>query len=217
MRIFRWKTVAAALAVCSLAAGGAVLAQGVTGQNIAGFEIRTNGRVNWNINNGDYAFLSRFTASKEGTDITGDAGSGNSKRKTLSAVGHVVVHQTRPLKGSSGQTSRFTQEPSTLTCDKLDVDGATKRYAATGDVHFTQTTRDVTAERGTLDDNTHVLHMEGHVHIRNGEQLADADNIDYNTLTEEVQMSGNVLIRQPLETPPPGTPGPRATPKKNRK
>ena len=68
----------------------------------------------------------------------------------------------------------------------------------------------------TLDDATHTLHMEGHVHLRDKDQLLDADVVDYNTVTGEAVVGGKpALIRMPLETPAPGS-SKTPTPKKRR-
>jgi lipopolysaccharide transport protein LptA len=182
--------------------------------NISGFDHIQFNHLDWNMNSGDYKIPDRFTANRQGTELTADNATGNSKKKLLHAQGHVVVHQNGALK-SSGDVNKLTsQGPSTLTCDKLDVDGNTKLYVATGNVHFTQGDREGTSDTGTLNDNTHMLHMEGHVHLRDKEQTLDGDKVDYNTLTGEANVSGSpALIRMPMETPPPA-PRKTAAPKR---
>jgi lipopolysaccharide export system protein LptA len=176
--------------------------------HVAGFDHIQTDDVKYNLNTGEFSLKDRFTAVREDTDITADTGSGNSKKKVLHAQGHVIVHSKKRIEGSGA--SAVTEEPSTLTCDKLDVDGTRKLYQATGSVHFTQGDRDATADAGTLDDAHNVLHLEGHVHIKDKEQYLDADVVDYNTQSGEMNAHGGpVSIRVPLETPGPVQPQPR--------
>jgi lipopolysaccharide assembly outer membrane protein LptD (OstA) len=60
--------------------------------------------------------------------------------------------------------------------------------------------RTVTADRGTLDDATHQLNLSGNVHIEEGEQTVDAEKIDYNTASENVNAKGNVTIKAPAQS-----------------
>jgi lipopolysaccharide assembly outer membrane protein LptD (OstA) len=185
--------------------------------SIAGFDHVQAKHIYYNLNSGEYRIPDRFTALRSGTDITADSATGNSKKKTLHAVGHVVVHQNQPLKSSGGDVTKATQEPSTLTCDKLDADGSGKIYVATGNVEFTQANREGSSDSAILDDGHHMLHMQGHVHLRDHDQTLDGDVVDYNTLSGEAEVKGApALIRLPIETPTPGPPRPKPTPKKRR-
>lgn len=193
---------AAALAALALALPFAALAQSA-GSNIAGFDKIHTDKINFNINNGDFTIPDAFSATRQGTDITADRATGNSKSKMLHAVGHVVVRQNAPL-ADRGRATDLTQRPSTLTTDTLDVDGTRKLYTATGNMHFTQEGgRDATSDRATLNDGTHKLHMEGHVHVKNGEQTISSDVLDYDTLTGQLDGNGNVTITSPVESPGP--------------
>jgi lipopolysaccharide assembly outer membrane protein LptD (OstA) len=182
------------------------------GTSFGGFDHIQAAHLSYNFQTGNYTIPDRFTATRTGTDITADKANGNSKKKIMHADGHVIVHQNQPLK-SGGDVTKVTQEPSTLTCDKLDADGIRKVYVATGNVHFTQAAREGSSDAASLDDATHMLHMEGHVHLRDKDQLLDADVVDYNTVTGEALVGGKpVLIRMPTETPTPGsskTPAPK--------
>jgi lipopolysaccharide assembly outer membrane protein LptD (OstA) len=184
--------------------------------NVGGFShIRTD-KVQFNINTGDFTIPDHFTATREGSDITADHATGNSKQKTLHAEGHVVVHETRAPTSSSKATDA-TQRPSTLTCDRLDVDGVKKVYYATGNMHFTQEGgREATSDSAVLDDSAHHLHLEGHVHVKNGDQFIDGDTLDYDTQSGQVDANGNVTITAPVQTPSPG-PAVSAAPKKKKK
>jgi lipopolysaccharide assembly outer membrane protein LptD (OstA) len=56
--------------------------------------------------------------------------------------------------------------------------------------------------------------MEGHVHVKNGDQTVDADVLDYDTLSGQLDGNGNVTITSPVATPEPGAP---RTPRPKRK
>jgi lipopolysaccharide assembly outer membrane protein LptD (OstA) len=177
------------------------------GSNIAGFSHISTDKLQFNINSGDFTIPGRFTATRSGSDISADSATGNSKQKLLHAVGNVIVHQTHAA-ASGARASDVGQRPSTLTCDKLDVDGMKKVYYATGNMHFTQVGgREASSDRAVLDDSSHMLHMEGHVHVRNGEQVIDGDVLDYNTESGDLNANGNVTITAPVETAAPGPPG----------
>ncbi len=185
------------------------------GSNIAGFShIRTD-RVSFNINNGDFTIPDRFTATRPGSDITADRATGNSKRKELHAEGNVVVHQTSAATGTKS-TNDLSQRPSTLSCDRLDVDGIKKIYYATGNMHFTQEGgREATSDNAVLDESAHHLHLQGHAHVRKEDQVIDADTLDYDTATGELEANGDVTITAPYQTAPPA-PRASAGPKKKR-
>lgn len=195
--------VASALAALALGLPMTAAAQSV-GSNIAGFDKIHTDKINFNINSGEFTIPDPFSATRQGTDITADRATGNSKTKLLHAVGHVVVKQNQPL-ADRGHATDLTQRPSTLTSDALDVDGTRKLYTAIGNMHFTQEGgRDATADRATLDDATHKLHMEGHVHVKNGDQTISSDVLDYDTQTGELAGNGNVTITAPVASPGPG-------------
>jgi lipopolysaccharide assembly outer membrane protein LptD (OstA) len=178
---------------------------GTTVSHIAGFDHIVTDKFNYNLNTGDFTLPGPFTAEREGTDVSADRATGNSRQKVMHAEGHVVVHQTRAPANSNQPGA--TQEPSTLTCDKLDVDGTRRLYIATGNMHFSQEGgREATADAATLDQTNHHLNMVGHVHVRNGEQTVDADHLDYDTQTGQLDGEGDVTITSPVETPPPGPP-----------
>jgi len=182
--------------------------------HLAGFDIRTE-HFTYNLNNGDFSLPGHFDATRSGTNITADRATGNSQRKLMHAAGHVVVHQSQPV--ASGKANDLTQRPSTLTCDTLDVDGNRRMYTAHGNMRFTQEGgHEATSDMAVLDDANHHLHMEGHVHVRNGEQTIDSDVLDYDTLTGQLVGNGNVTITAPVETPLPGTAATRAPKKKTK-
>jgi lipopolysaccharide assembly outer membrane protein LptD (OstA) len=176
--------------------------------NIAGFDHIATQDVKYNLNTGAFTLKEHFTAARSGTDISADSATGNSKTKQLHAEGHVVVHETRPPSRGRA-TSPLGNSPATMTCDKLDVDGVRKIYTATGNMHFEQEGgREASADKATLDDIRHMLHLEGHAHVRDKEQTMDADVLDYNTETGDVNGHGNVTISSPVETATPGLAAP---------
>ncbi len=215
----------AGLATLALLSAGASLA-GATPQtaggagyaltHVAGFDHIATDKFDYNLNNGEFNIPGHFTATRAGTDVTADRANGNSKAKMMHAQGHVVVHQSQPVGERGAKAADLTQRPSTLTCDKLDVDGTRKLYVATGNMHFTQEGgREAIADNAVLDDANHHLHMQGHVHVKNGEQTVDADTLDYDTLSGQLEGNGNVQITSPVETAVPGPPS-SAKPKKKR-
>jgi len=196
--------IALALGVLLANAAAAAPEDESVASNVAGFShIRTD-KVQFNINTGDFTIPGRFTATRAGSDITADRATGNSKQKVLHAEGHVVVHQTHSSV-SGAKTNAVTQRPSTMTCDRLDVDGIKKIYYATGNMHFIQEGgREASSDNAVLDDAAHHLHMEGHVHVRNGEQTIDGDTLDYDTQSGQLDANGDVTITAPVETASPG-------------
>jgi len=206
---------------CALVAALAVVLTGSPAKaldftHVAGFDRIQSDIVNWNLETGTFTLPHPFVASRGGSDISADRATGNSRSKQLHAEGNVIVHQTEPLKNSL-RAAAMTQQPSVLTCDKLDVDGVRKLYIATGNVHFSQGAREATADMGVLDDANHHLHMEGHVHIRDKDQTLDSNVLDYDTNTGEVSAKGSVTIQAPIETAAPtlGEPSPTPKPKKH--
>jgi lipopolysaccharide assembly outer membrane protein LptD (OstA) len=205
--------VTAALAASS-ASAAPERGSGYALQHVGGFDHISTDKFEYNLNSGDFTIPGHFTATRDGTDVTADRANGNSKRKMMHAEGNVVVHENKPAAGA--KTADLTARPSTLTCDKLDVDGTRKLYTASGNMHFTQEGgREAIADSAVLDDANHHLHMEGHVHVKNGEQTVDADVLDYDTLSGQLQGNGDVTISSPVETPTPG-PARSGKPKKKR-
>lgn len=169
---------------------------------IGGFDIRS-AAIDYNYSTGDYAIPSRFTATNGGTEISANRAKGNSKRKVITADGNVVVHQSRTPVKPGAASSHFTQAPSTLTGDHIDADGVAKFYTVIGHVRFTQGDREASADRGTFNDVTNEVHMEGNAVIKDQGQTLNADVVDYNTQTGAGNASGNVTVVSPVATPAP--------------
>jgi lipopolysaccharide export system protein LptA len=173
--------------------------------------------LTWNQRTGDFTIPSDVKFTQPGTDVTGDHAMGNSLKKTVKITGHVVLHNSKPVStlGITG-TPETSNEPQTLTTDELDVDGPTKTYVAIGNVKFTQGTKVVTADRGELEQNKHLLTLSGNVHIDDtatGQSMV-AQNVTYDTQSETVTASGKpgepFQIRSPVQSAPAptGTPAP---------
>jgi len=179
-------------------------AQGASG--VAGFDHIDTAHISFNYDNGNFTLPGHFTASSKATTITADHATGNSKQKLLHANGNVIVHQDAQTTKDAKTGAPVAQKPSTLTCDKLDVDGITKVYTATGNMHFVQEGgRDATADAATLDDANHHLHMQGNVHVKDKDRTINASTIDYDTASGQIEADGDVTITAPAETPPPGS------------
>ena len=196
-----------ALASAALAAPQATTpSQSEGASGVAGFDHIDTAHISFNYDNGNFTLPGHFTASSKATTITADHATGNSKQKLLHADGNVVVHQDAQTTKDKKTGAPVEQKPSTLTCDKLDVDGITKIYTATGNMHFVQEGgRDATADAATLDDANHHLHMQGNVHVKDKDRTINASTIDYDTASGQIEADGDVTITAPAETPPPGS------------
>ncbi len=167
--------------------------------------------------NGDFTMPNKVVFSRPGSDGTAERAEGNDKRGTLSLIGNVVVHDNGNAPEAGSQDEYAKGGPSTLTCDRLDVDSKSKVYTAIGHVHFTQGTRDATAEHGVLNRKTGMLRLEGNVKTKDGESSMTAQNMDYNLNTKHVEAAGKpIVIKQPVPTPEPGSVTPSPKPKKRR-
>jgi lipopolysaccharide assembly outer membrane protein LptD (OstA) len=167
--------------------------------------------------NGDFTMPNKVAFSRPGSDGTADRAEGNDKRGTVSLIGNVVIHDngTAPEAGSEDEYAKGG--PSTLTCDKLDVDSKAKIYVATGHVHFEQGDRKADADRGMLNRSAGTLHLEGHVNTSEGASTMRADDANYNLNTKRFEVTGKpVVIKQPVPTPEPGSVTPSPKPKKRR-
>ena len=165
---------------------------------------------------GDFTMPHKIAFSRPGSDGTADRAEGNRKRGTATLIGNVVIHDN----GNAPEAESDDYEkggPSTLTCDRLDIDSKAKVYTAIGHVHFEQGARKADADHGVLNRSTGMLHLQGHVKTTEGESSLRADDMDYNLKTKRVESNGKpVIIKQPVPTPAPGSASPTPTPKKRR-
>jgi lipopolysaccharide export system protein LptA len=141
---------------------------------------------------------------------------GNLTSERYSVRGNVVLRSDPSVDTALSGTE--SDQPLTLTADRLDVDRKTKRYLARGAVHFVQGTREGSCEKATLDDASHDLDLTGNARVSDAGQTLAAQTIHYNTQTRKFSGSGNVTILAPLPTPTPLPPGytPPPAPKKRR-
>lgn len=168
--------------------------------------------------NGDFTMPHAIAFSRPGSDGVADRAEGNNKRGTATLIGNVVIHDNgnAPEVGSNDEYAKGG--PSTLTCDRLDVDSKAKIYNAIGHVHFEQGARKADADRGVLNRSTGMLHLEGHVLTSESGSSLRADNLDYNLTSKHVESNGKpIVIKQPVPTAAPGSASPSPAPKKKRR
>jgi lipopolysaccharide export system protein LptA len=167
--------------------------------------------------NGDFTMPHKVAFSRPGSDGTADQAEGNDKRSTITLIGNVVIHDNGNAPEADSNDEYAKGGPSTLTCDRLDVDAKAKVYTAIGHVHFEQGARKADAERGVLNRGTGMLHLSGHVKTSEGDSSLRADDMDYNLTTKRVLSDGKpIIIKQPVPTPAPGSATPTPAPKKRR-
>ncbi|HEX3550451.1 MAG TPA: OstA-like protein [Candidatus Elarobacter sp.] len=166
--------------------------------------------------NGDFTMPHHVTFSRPGSDGSADRAEGNRTRGTATLVGNVVIHDNGKAP-EAGDDEYAKGGPSTLTCDKLDVDSKARIYNAFGHVHFEQGDRKMSADHAVLNRGTGMLHLEGDVKTSEGGSALSADVLDYNLNTKRVAANGRpVMIKQPVPTPEPGSVTPSPKPKKRR-
>ena len=165
--------------------------------------------VDYNMKSGDFSVPNKVYLTKADGDITADRANGNGNTNIATLFGHVIVHDTSGnFGGLSSAKKASSRGPSTLTTDKLQINGKTKTYIATGNVHFTQADSDVTSDHAVLDDLTHTLTLDGNVKMSgNGRNLV-ADHVVYNTISGQAHATGNVILQfasnvHPIATPKP--------------
>jgi tRNA threonylcarbamoyl adenosine modification protein (Sua5/YciO/YrdC/YwlC family) len=186
-----------------VALAGPVLAQSEL-RNFGDFDYVKLSSFDLNEKTGAVSIPNRFTGMRSGTEVSGDRMTGNRKTKQYNVDGNVVIHRETPLL-DRGEVTRLTKGPSTLTCDKLQIDGTQKTYTAIGHVHYVEGKRDITADRGTLNDTTNKLHVEGNVNARDGETtMQNVDYLDYDTKTGAMHGEGKpITVRAPVESSAP--------------
>lgn len=119
--------------------------------------------VNWQT--GAFSTPGHITLTRPGSEIQADRAIGNFKSHSATLTGNVVLHDNNGvLTNFAGQTG--SHAPAKLTCDNLKIDGVSKTYVATGNVHFIQGGSDVRADRAVMNGITHDLHLYGHVQLQ---------------------------------------------------
>lgn len=138
---------------------------GAVGFGLSDWHVATGQLDITNWDKGDFTAPSPVTLSRPGSTIQADRAVGNFKTKQATLTGHIVLHDNNGvLTNFAGQSGSHL--PATLTCDNLTIDGAMKTYVATGNVHFTQGTTQVSADRAVMNGATHDLHLYGNVQLQ---------------------------------------------------
>lgn len=120
----------------------------------------TTGQLDANWQTGSFNTPGRITLTRPGSDISADHATGNFKHHQATLNGNVVLHDNNGvLTNFAGQSG--SKAPATLTCDNLNIDGTTKTYVATGNVHFLQGGSEVHADRAVMNGLTHDIHLYG--------------------------------------------------------
>ncbi|MBV8579384.1 MAG: LPS export ABC transporter periplasmic protein LptC [Candidatus Eremiobacteraeota bacterium] len=169
--------------------------------------------------NGDFTMPEKVTFARPGSDGTSDRAEGNSQRGTVSLIGNVVIHDNGSAEEAQEDPEYAKGGPSTLTCDRLDVDAKARVYTAIGNVKYTQGDRSMTSDHATLDRQLHKILLSGHVYAANGDAHMRADSVRYDTVSKAFEVVGSPMsIVQPVPTRAPGaSPEPSGSPAPKRK
>lgn len=136
-----------------------------TGFRFSDWDVST-AQFDYNWESGAFNAPQHITLTRPGSDIQADRANGNGKTKQATLNGNVVLHDSNGvLTNFAGPGSTGSHKPATLTCDNLQIDGVSKTYTATGNVHFEQGGSTVTARRAIMNGLTHDLHLYGDVHL----------------------------------------------------
>jgi lipopolysaccharide assembly outer membrane protein LptD (OstA) len=128
------------------------------------WQIKTD-QIDYMYQSGEFNIPSHVTLVRPGSQIQADRATGNQKTKQATLTGHVVLHDyTGSLASMGGQGG--SHDPATLTCDTLQIDGASKTYTAIGNVRFMQGSSRASADRAVMNGLTHDLHLYGNVQLK---------------------------------------------------
>lgn len=123
------------------------------------------GQLDSNWQTGNFNAPGHIVLTRPGSKIDANRANGNFKTHSATLTGNVVLHDNNGvLTNFAGQTG--SKAPATLTCDNLTIDGKSKTYVATGNVHFIQGGSDVRADRAVMNGLTHDLHLFGNVQLQ---------------------------------------------------
>ncbi len=156
--------------------------------------------IDANFKSGNFSTAAKVVMTRVGGDVTADRANGNYKKQLLYLNGHVVMHDMQGNYGGLAPgASPQPGNPSTLTADRAQIDGAAKVYKAVGNVHYVQGPTVVDADTGTLNNATHDLLLEGRVHVVDGARSMLAQRVIYNTITGTAHAEGDVTLEFPSE------------------
>ena len=146
-----------------LGAARAAAPAGGAGFSFSDWQVST-GQLDANWATGAFSTPGHIVLTRTGSSIEADHANGNFKSHQATLNGNVVLHDSNGvLTGFAGQGP--SRVPATLTCDNLNIDGGTKTYIATGNVHFTQGGRTMCAGRAVMNGLTHEIHLYDHVQL----------------------------------------------------
>jgi lipopolysaccharide assembly outer membrane protein LptD (OstA) len=156
-----------------------------------------------NFKNGDFSAPNRVVLTRQGGDVTADRANGNYDKQIATLYGDVVMHDLNGnFAGLAAASVSKPRGPSTLTTDELHIDWRARVYTAVGHVHYIQENTTVDADRGMLNDVSHMLYLSGNARVIQGLRSLVADRIAYNTLTGEAHAEGNVTVQFPSSVQP---------------
>lgn len=163
-----------------------------------------------NFKSGDFSTPDKLVMTRAGGDITADRANGNFKTQIATLYGNVTMHDlSGNFAGLSSASVARPNGPATMTADQVRIDGKARVYTATGHVHYVQENTTVDADRGTLNDVTHLLYLDGNVRVSQGLRSLAADHVIYDTIASTAHAEGNVTMLFPstiqghLATPKP--------------
>ncbi len=208
----------AAIAAAAMAASPAPLPSGA-GMMLGVWHLKTSS-LDWNFKTGDFSAPSKVVLTRQGGDVTADRANGNYTKQIATLYGNVVMHDLNgTFAGLAASSVSQPRGPATLTTDELHIDWQARVYTAVGHVHYIEGNTTVDADRGMLNDVSHMLYISGNARVTQGLRSLVADRIDYNTLTGLAHAQGNVTAQFPssvqphIATPKPiRIPGIRRTP-----
>jgi lipopolysaccharide assembly outer membrane protein LptD (OstA) len=152
------------LAATLIAAAPKPPAREAVGFGLSDWHVAT-GQLDANWQTGAFSTPGKIVLTRPGSEIDADRATGNFKNHSANLTGNVVLHDNSGvLTNFAGQAG--SHQPATLTCDNLTIDGVSKTYVATGNVHFIQGGSDVRADRAVMNGATHDLHLFGHVQLQ---------------------------------------------------
>ncbi|HUY41647.1 MAG TPA: LptA/OstA family protein [Candidatus Dormibacteraeota bacterium] len=159
--------------------------------------------LDFNQKSGDFSVPTKLLMTRQGGDVEADRANGNYKTQIVTLYGDVTMHdQSGNFAGMASGSITHPSGPATLTADQIRIDGKTRVYVATGHVHYVQENTTVDAERGMLNDASHMLYLSGNARVAQGLRNVVADRIAYDTVTGNAHAEGNVTMQFPSEVQP---------------
>jgi lipopolysaccharide assembly outer membrane protein LptD (OstA) len=161
-------------------------------------------QAHWNAGSGDFTAAGMVRLTRPGLVVYADHAIGNTKNGNATLTGHVRVEDDGT---SGGAIAGGAKEPSTLTCDALEVSGKLDTYRATGHAHYASADRTASAETMILDRKHHQLYLAGDVALEQQGSTLAGDRVYVNLRSGQTDETGS-----PLVITAPVSPSPRASP-----